>query len=132
MEDIQAQLDQRKGQSKELAAAKRVADAADTLHKQFEAIRSALYEVGCHVDQCTLDQPIKLYNMFITLNAQVQEGDYAPTKQHGEISADLTSKLGEQLRQLRQAEASGLAAFNKLLGEVGLPAVYVPPRKTVL
>ena len=132
VEDIQAQLDQRKGESKELAAAKRVADAADTLHKQFEAIRSALYEVGCHVDQCTLDQPIKLYNMFITLNAQVQEGDYAPTKQHGEIAAELSSKLGEQVRQLRQAEASGLAAFNKLLGEVGLPAVYVPPRKTIL
>ncbi|HVT39133.1 MAG TPA: glycosyl hydrolase [Gemmatimonadaceae bacterium] len=131
VEDIQSQLDERTSQTKDQPAAKRVADAASPLRKKFEEIRAALYEVGCHVDQCTLDQPIRLYNMLLTLNSQVQTGDYAPTRQHGEIYDDLSGKLGEQLRRLQQLEDSDLAAFNRTLQELGLPAVYVAPRKII-
>ena len=131
VEDIQAQLDERTRQTKEHSAAKRIADASAPLRKKFEEVRSALYEVHCHVDQCTLDQPIRLYNMLITLNAQVQTGDYAPTRQHGEVLAELAGKLADQLRKMQQLEESDLTAFNKLLQELGIPGVYVPPRKTI-
>ena len=131
VEDIQLQLEQRTAQTKDHAAAKRVADASSALRKKLEAVRSALYEVSCHVDQCTLDQPIRLYNMFLTLNAQIQTGDYPPTRQHGEVFDDLSGKLSEQLRRLQQMEDADLATFNKLLQELGVPAVYVPPRKII-
>ena len=36
---------------------------------------------------------MKLYNMFLTTAAQVQQGDYEPTKQHGEIVASFSDKL---------------------------------------
>jgi len=129
IEDIQTQLDQRVAQSKDEPSASRVSDAAKSLRAKLEAIRAELYEVHCHVDQCSLDQPIKLYNQLITMNAQVQTGDYGPTKQHGEMFADFSAKVGEQLKKLQQLEDADLVAINKLLTELQLPVVYVPPRK---
>jgi hypothetical protein len=132
IEDIQAQLDQRVAQTKDQPSASRVSDAAKSLRAKLEAIRAELYEVHCHVDQCSLDQPIKLYNQLITMNAQVQTGDYGPTKQHGEMFADFSAKVGEQLKKLQQLEDADLVAINKLLTELQLPVVYVPPRKATV
>ncbi|HUQ81778.1 MAG TPA: glycosyl hydrolase [Gemmatimonadaceae bacterium] len=129
IEDIQAQLDQRVSQSKSQAYASRVADAVKPLREKLEAIRAELYEVGCHVDQCSLDQPMKLYNMLITMNSQVQTGDYGPTKQHGEMFTDFSGKVGDQLRKLQQLEDADIVAINKLLTELQLPVVFVPVKK---
>jgi photosystem II stability/assembly factor-like uncharacterized protein len=129
IEDIQSQLDQRVSQSKDQPYAKRVADAAKPLRKKLEDVRSELYEVGCHVDQCSLDQPMKLYNILLTTAMQVQTGDYAPTKQHGEMFGDFSAKVGEQLRKLQQLEEADLTAINRMLGELQLPTVFVAPKK---
>jgi hypothetical protein len=129
VEEIQSQLDQRVTQSRELAFAKRVDSAAAPLRKKFEAIRAELYEVGCHVDQCSLDQPMKLYNQLMTINWQIQLGDYPPTRQHLEMFAEWSAKVAEQLRRLQQLEDGELAAFNRLMQELGLPAGFVAPRK---
>jgi hypothetical protein len=129
IEDIQAQLDKRVSQSKAGGSESRVADAIKPLRAKLEAIRAELYEVGCHVDQCSLDQPMKLYNMLITMNGQVQTGDYGPTKQHGEMFTDFSAKVGDQLKKLQAIEDADLVALNKLLTELQLPVVYVPPRK---
>jgi photosystem II stability/assembly factor-like uncharacterized protein len=129
VEDIQAQLDARAKQTKDEAFGKRVGDAAKDVRKKLETVRAELFEIGCHVDQCTLDQPIRLYNMLITLNMQVQTGDYGPTKQHGEIYTDLSGKVMEQLRKLQQIEDTDLAAFNKMLDELKIPGVFVPAKK---
>ena len=129
IEDVQSQLDQRVTQTKDLAFAKRVDSAAAPLRKKFEAIRAELYEVGCHVDQCSLDQPMKLYNQLMTINWQIQLGDYAPTAQHREMLAEWSGKVDAQLRKLRELEDTELMAFNRLLQELALPAVFVPARK---
>ena len=130
-EDIQGQIDKRVAQAKDQVFAKRVDSLSKDVRGKFEKVREELYEIGCHVDQCTLDMPIKLYNMFISLNMQVQTGDYPPTKQHGEVFNDLNGKLQVQLQRLQALEANELAALNKLLQEVGLPPVYVAPRKVI-
>ena len=130
-EDIQSQLDVRVSQAKDQSFAKRVDSTAKAVRTKFEDVRAELYEIACHVDQCTLDQPVKVYNWFITLNAQVQTGDFAPTKQHGEIYDELNGKLQVQLRKLQALEDSELAQFNKLLQELGLPSVFVARRKPV-
>ncbi|HEV8150047.1 MAG TPA: glycosyl hydrolase [Gemmatimonadales bacterium] len=132
IEEIQAQLDQRIRQTKEQPFGARVDSAATPLRKKLEVIRADLYEVGCHVDQCSLDQPMKLYNQLLTLNSQLQTGDYPPTKQHNEMIADFSAKLAAQLQRLQQLESSELSRFNTLLGELNVPAVYVPLRKVPL
>ncbi len=130
-EDVQAQLSARSAMAKDQAYAKRVDSLTKSVRGKFEDVRAELYEIGCHVDQCTLDMPVKLYNWFITLNAQVQTGDYAPTKQHGEIYSELNGKLQTQLRKLESLEQNELAQLNKVLQELGLPPVFAPPRKPV-
>jgi hypothetical protein len=132
VEDLQSQLDQRMSQTKDEAYAKRVEDAAKPLRAKLEAVRAELYEVGCHADQCSLDQPMKLYNQFLTMNAQVQSGDYEPTKQHGEMFTSFSDKLAVQLRTLQNLENGDLSALNRLLAELQLPAVWVAPRKNAV
>ena len=131
VEDFQSQLDQRVAQSKDQSYAKRVGDAAKPVRTKLETVRAELYEVSCHVDQCSLDQPMKLYNILLTTALQVQTGDYAPTKQHGEMFGDFSAKVGDQLKKLQQIEDTDLASLNKLLADVQLPVVFVPPKKPI-
>jgi photosystem II stability/assembly factor-like uncharacterized protein len=128
LEDLQAQLDARTQQTKEQPYAKQVADAAKAARAKLEVVRAELFEISCHTDQCTLDQPVKLYNWFITLNAQVQTGAYAPTQQHGEIFTDLSTKLDAQLRTLERIEAEDIRQFNEMLQGLGIPSVFVKPK----
>ncbi len=130
-EDIQAQLADRAKRSADTTTARMLADSAKVVHAAVERVRAELYEVGCHVDQCTLDMPTKLYNKFITLNMQLQTGAYAPTRQHGEVYETLRTKLDAQVRELERVEAEELARFNALLDRLGLPRVHVPARKPV-
>ena len=65
----------------------------------------------------------------ITVNGQVQTGDYPPTKQHEEMFADFSARIGEQLRKLQQLEDDDLVTLNRLLAEVQLPVVFVPPKR---
>ena len=130
-EDLQAQLDDRAKRAQDPVVATRLADSAKAVRNKIEAVRAELYEVGCHVDQCTLDMPVKLYNKFITLNSQLQTGSYAPTRQHGEIYETLKTQLDVQLRALERIEAEDLARFNAMLQSLGIPPVYVAPRKPI-
>ena len=128
LEDLQAQLDARAEQAKDQPYSKQVADAAKAARVRLEAVRGALFETGCHVDQCTLDQPVQLYNWFITLNSQLQQGAYAPTQQHGEIFTELSGKLDVQLKALEQIENDDIRKFNEMLQGLGIPSVFVKPK----
>ena len=125
LQDLQSQLDARVTQTKEQPYASQVADAAKSARAKLEAVRGELFEIGCHVDQCTLDQPVRLYNWFITLNAQLQQGAWAPTQQHGQIYTDLSSKLDVQLRRIDEIETNDVRKFNELLQGLGIPSVFV-------
>lgn len=128
IEDLQRQLDDRARQADAQPYAKDVRDAASALRKQLEAVRAEIYEVYTKADQATLNYPIKLYQMFISLNGQVLEGTNPPTKQHGEITTDLSTKLDTQLRTLQGLEEKELGAFNALLSRLGVPNVFAPKK----
>ena len=80
-------------------------------------------------DQCSLDQEVKLYNILITINGQVQTGDYAPTKQHGEMFTDFSKKAADQLLKLQQLESGDLSYGEQAVDGVGMPPVWVAPKK---
>ncbi len=130
-EDLQTQLLDRAKRAADPAIVKLLTDSANAVRAKVEAVRAELYEVGCHVDQCTLDMPTKLYNKYITLNMQIQSGAYAPTQQHGEIYQTLTTQLETQLRALERIEAEDVARFNALLAKYGLPPVHLAARKPI-
>ena len=56
----------------------------------------------------------------------------APTDQHGAIYQDLTQRLATQLTVLRTLEENDLAAFNRLVQELGLPPVFVAQKKPIM
>lgn len=128
IQDLQRQLDERARQAGSQAYAKDVRDASSALRKKLEAVRAEIYEVYTKADQATLNYPIKLYQMFISLNSQVLEGTNPPTKQHGEITSDLGGKLDVQLRTLQGLEDKELNEFNALLSKLGVPNVFVPKK----
>ena len=130
-EDLQSQLMDRAKRAADSSVTRMLGDSAKAVRTKIEAVRAELYEVGCHVDQCTLDMPTKLYNKFITLNMQLQTGAYPPTKQNGEVYDGLTSRLDLQLRELDRIERGELARFNDLLQKNGIPPVYVAPMKPI-
>jgi len=132
VQDIQAQVDKRAAQADEAGHATRVKPVAKELRGKFEGVRSELYEVYTKADQATLNYPVKLYQQFITLNEQVQMGDQRPTDQHAAIYQDLTQRLTTQLTLLRKLEENDLVAFNRLLQELGLPPVFVAPKKPIM
>ena len=128
IQDLQRQLDERARQASAQAYAKEVRDASSALRKKLEAVRAEIYEVYTKADQATLNYPIKLYQMFLSLNGQVLEGTNPPTKQHGEITSDLGGKLDVQLRTLQGLEEKDLSEFNALLSKLGVPNVFVPKK----
>ncbi len=130
-EDLQSQLVDRARRAADSSIARMLGDSAKAVRSKIEAVRAELYEVGCHVDQCTLDMPTKLYNKFITLNMQLQTGAYAPTKQNGEVYDGLKARLDLQMQELGRIEREELSRFNALLQRHGIPAVYVPPVKPI-
>ena len=128
MQDLQRQLDERARQAASQPYAGEVRSAATAVRQKIEAVRSAVYEVYTKADQATLNYPIRLYQMFLSLNGQVLEGTNPPTKQHGEILSDLGGQLDVQLRTLQQIEDTDLAAFNKQLEKLGIPNVFAPKK----
>ena len=127
IEDLQKQIDVRVEQSSEQPHAQRVKDASKPVREQLEVVRTELVDWYNHDDQATLHFPIKLYNMMLSLNSQVLGQDAAPTRQHGAILDDLGGKVDVQLQRLQQLEANEIRALNRLLQELGLPPVFVPP-----
>ena len=123
-QDIQAQLDERAKQATGTAFADRVKEQGKALRGKVEGVRAELYEVYTKADQATLNFPIKLYQMWLTLNGQVLDSDTRPTDQHGAIYQDLSQKLDVQLNALSALESGELVRFNALMKETGLPEVY--------
>jgi photosystem II stability/assembly factor-like uncharacterized protein len=128
IQDLQRQLDERARQAGSQAYAKEVREASAALRGKLEAVRAEIYEVYTKADQATLNYPIKLYQMFISLNGQVLEGTAPPTKQHGEITNDLGGKLDVQLKTLQGLEDKELSDFNAMLSRLGVPNVFVPKK----
>ena len=129
IEELQSQIDNRVSQTSDQSYAVRLTDATKPVRAKLEQVRGELVDWYNHADQSTLHFPIRLYNMMLTLAAQVQSADAAPTKQHGEIFTDLGAKVDLQLRALQQIESNELAALNKLLLQLEVPPVFVKPVK---
>jgi hypothetical protein len=131
IEKFLTQMEERVTQSKDQSFEKRVGDAVKPLRERMDSIRRELYEVHCHADQCSLDQPMKLYNQLLTINSQVQTGEFEPTRQHVEMVNEWSGKVGVQLRKLQGLEDTELVGLNRMLSEVQLPVIHIPARKSV-
>ncbi len=109
--------------TKQRPEAARIKSQADSLKTKLEAVRGRLTEPHAHADEATLHWRIQIYNQLLTLNAMVQSADAAPTKQEQDVFQELSGRLDQELARLASLETSELAAFNRLLRDLNVPAV---------
>ena len=121
--DIEHQIDERVDHAKKEPYASRIASVAASLRQKLETVRDSLVEVHSHADQITLHYPIRLYNMLLSLADMVQSAEGAPTKQEGEIYREIAAQVNRQIAQLRALESTDVAAFNRMMRELDVPAV---------
>jgi photosystem II stability/assembly factor-like uncharacterized protein len=106
-----------------------IVDSSKSLKAKLISIEEELYQTKNQSNQDPLNYPIRLNNKLAALAGVVASADAAPTDQSFAVYEDLTGRINAQLEKLRQVMASDVPAFNKLVREKDVPAVFVKPSK---
>jgi photosystem II stability/assembly factor-like uncharacterized protein len=99
--------------------AARVDSAAAVAHDSLEAVRASLICIHCHAGESSLNYPIQLYNMLLTMNYMVQGAHAAPTDADQKAFQTLSGQLDTQLERMRTVEQGPVARLEALLRQVG-------------
>ena len=99
--------------------AARVDSAAAVAYDSLEAVRASLVCVHCHAGESSLNYPIQLYNMLLTMNYMVQGAHAGPTQADTESFQMLSGRLDTQLERMQSVEQGAVARLEALLRQVG-------------
>ncbi|MFN8000088.1 MAG: hypothetical protein U0X75_03615 [Acidobacteriota bacterium] len=127
--DIKRQTDDYAKRVAGQAEMKPIVDAAKALNDKLTAVEVELYQVKNQSGQDPLNYPIKLNNKLAALGGSVAGSDTQPTDQQVGVYEDLVAKINVQLDKLKQTLATDVPAFNKLVQEKQVPAVFVKPAR---
>ncbi len=128
--DVRKQVDDYAKRIKDQPNSQPIVDAAKSLNAKLTAIEEELYQTKNQSNQDPLNYPIKLNNKLAALTGVVASADAAPTDQSYAVYEDLTGRINAQLEKLKQVMATDVPAFNKLVRERDVPAVFVKPAAT--
>ena len=127
--DIRRQTDEYAKRVAGQAEMKPIVDAAKALNDKLTAVEVELYQVKNQSGQDPLNYPIRLNNKIAALGGSVAGSDTQPTDQQVAVYEDLVARINVQLDKLKQVLAADVPAFNKLVQEKQVPAVFVKPAK---
>ena len=91
------------------------------------AIEEELYQTKNQSNQDPLNFPIRLNNKLAALAGSIAGADAQPTAQQVGVYEDLTGRINAQLEKLKQVMNTEVPAFNKLVKDQNVPAVWVKP-----
>jgi len=100
---------------------------AGVLDKKMEPVEEQLIQVNMKGSEANLAFPNMLNEQLDSLAGIVQAGDSAPSKQEYEVFKMLRDKLDQQLAAWKQIMSSDVPAFNQLVHNSDVPALYLPP-----
>jgi hypothetical protein len=126
--DVRKQAQDYATRVKDQSNAKPIIDAAKALGDKLTAIEEELYQTKNRSNQDPLNFPIRLNNKLAALAGAIAGADAQPTEQQVAVYEDLTGRINAQLEKLRQALATDVPAFNKLVRDQNAPAVWVKSR----
>jgi hypothetical protein len=106
-----------------------IAAAAKALTAKLTAIEEALYQTKNKSNQDPLNYPIRLNNKLSNITGVVASADAVPTDQAYQVYDDITGKIDAELAKLKDALATDLVSFNRLVREQEVPAVVVKEKK---
>ncbi len=127
--DVRKQANDYAARVKSEPSGKEIVDAAKALGAKLTAIEEELYQTKNQSSQDPLNYPIRLNNKLAALGGSVAGADAAPTDQAYQVYDDLVGRINAQLDKLKQVMASDVPAFNKLVRDQNIPAVFVKPAK---
>jgi hypothetical protein len=97
------------------------------LSAKLTAIEEELYQTKNQSNQDPLNYPIRLNNKLAALAGSIAGADAQPTDQQVAVYEDLVGRINAQLGKLEQVMATDVPAFNKLVRDQNVPAVWVKP-----
>ena len=109
------------------AKLKPLVDQADALDKKMTPVEERLIQVNMKGSEANLAFPNMLNEQLDSFSAIVQAGDGAPTRQQYEVFKMLRTQLDEQLAAWKQIMSADVPAFNELVKNSNVPALYLPP-----
>jgi len=128
LRDVRKQANDYAARVKDQPNAKPIVDAAKDLSAKLTAIEEELYQTKNQSNQDPLNYPIRLNNKLAALAGSIAGSDAQPTDQQVAVYEDLVSRINAQLGKLEQVMATDVPAFNKLVRERDVPAVFVKPK----
>jgi photosystem II stability/assembly factor-like uncharacterized protein len=126
--DVRKQANDYAARVKDQPNAKPIVDAAKDLSAKLTAIEEELYQTKNQSNQDPLNYPIRLNNKLAALAGSIAGADAQPTDQQVAVYEDLVSRINAQLGKLEQVMATDVPAFNRLVRERDVPAVFVKPK----
>jgi hypothetical protein len=109
------------------AKLKPLVQQAGMLDKKMAPVEEQLIQVNMKGSEANLAFPNMLNEQLDSLAGIVQAGDSAPSKQEYEVFKMLRDKLDQQLAVWKQIMSSDVPAFNQLVHNSDVPALYLPP-----
>jgi predicted ribosome quality control (RQC) complex YloA/Tae2 family protein len=100
-------------------------EAGDALLARIKEIEEALYQTKNQSRQDPLNFPIRLNNKLAAVKGTVQGGEFRPTDQQMVVKEELTTQIEAELDKLQEIMENDLPAFNKLVRDLNLPAVFI-------
>lgn len=100
---------------------------AGTLDAKMAPVEEQLIQVNMKGSEANLAFPNMLNEQLDSLSGVVQAGDSAPSKQQYEVFKMLRDRLDQQLAAWKQLVSSDVPAFNQLVHNSNVPALYIPP-----
>jgi uncharacterized protein (DUF2164 family) len=123
--DIRRQVDEVARRIKDQPNTQPVVDAAKALSGKLTTIEQELYQTKNQSNQDPLNYPIKLNNKLAALASVVAGADAAPTDQSYAVYSELVGRIDVELQKFKQILVTDVPAFNRVVREQNVPAVFV-------
>jgi photosystem II stability/assembly factor-like uncharacterized protein len=104
-------------------SAEKVAAAGRSLAARLTAVEEQLIQTRSRSNQDSLNFPVMLNAKLLGLAMSVGAADAAPTRQQGEVYADLAGRVDAQLRALAAVLETEVPMFDAAVREAGIPPV---------
>lgn len=119
---VKAQLEDRLA-SDAAADEESLAETAQVLIRNASAVEAGIYQVRNRSNQDPLNFPIKVNNRLANLLSMVERGDGRPNQGMHDVYEIMSNELQQYLDRLERVWEHDLAAVNRELERLGLPAV---------
>ena len=123
--NIRHQLEEIVKNSKGKSYAEKISQTSKLINEKLLAIEDELIQYRAKVSQDLLNYPIKLNNKLAALASVIASADAPPTEQSYKVFEELSRKVDEQIKKLKEVIEVDIKAFNKLIKELNVPAVIL-------